>query len=59
MSVKQKPKVKCLGEKKRNALKDLESGLPNKEVVKKYGRLHDIFFSSIGLKLITACFSVH
>ena len=59
MLVKQKPKVKCLGEKKCNTLKELESGLPNKAVVKKYGHLHNIFFSSIALTLLAACFSVH
>ena len=36
MSVKQKPKVKRLGEKKCQVLKDLESGLSNKEVAKKH-----------------------
>ena len=36
MSPKQKLNVKCIGEKSQ-PLKDLESGLPNKEVIKKYG----------------------
>ena len=45
MSVKQKPKVKSLREKKKLALKDLESGLSNKEVAKKYGDLKIRYFS--------------
>ena len=47
-SVKRKPKVKRLSEKKRNTLKDLESGLPKKEAAKK-----------VALKLLNASFSVH
>ena len=47
-SVKRKPKVKRLSEKKCNTPKDLESGLPKKEAAEK-----------VALKLLNACFSVH